>query len=133
AVRGETRAIAADSNSYLRTEHQRSILNSDLSVTHVIGDTTIAGGSFDGILIVDGALTITGPFHVTGLVVASGPVRSSGGFTLTGALLAAYAAPDRALDLSGATLKFAPCVVAFRLRQSTVPRRVRERAWSELF
>jgi hypothetical protein len=60
-------------------------------------------------------------------------VRATGGFTLTGALLAAHAAPDLALDLTGATLKFAPCVVAFRLRKSTLPNRVRERAWSEIF
>lgn len=134
AVRGEARAIAADSNSYLTNAHQRSILETDVGLTHVAGDTTIAGGSFDGILIVDGALTITGQLVVTGLVVASGPVRISGGqLTLTGALLAAHAGADRAVDLTGATLKFAPCVVAFRLRKSTSPRRVRERAWSELF
>lgn len=133
-VRVETRAIAADSNSYLTTARQRSILDTGVGVTHVLGDTTIGGGSFDGILIVDGALTITGPFIVTGLVVALGSVRVAGGsLILTGALLAAHSGPGRALDLASATLKFSPCVVAFRLRKSTPPRRVRERAWSELY
>jgi hypothetical protein len=134
AVRSVTGAIAADSNSYLLTGHQRSILATNVGVAHVAGDTTIAGGSFDGILLVDGALTITGPLVVTGLVVASGPVRVSGGrLSVTGALLSAYAGPGRALDLNATILKFAPCVVAFRLRAATRPQRVRERAWSEVF
>src|SRR5262249_14998199 len=64
-VRVETRSVAADSVSYLLNPRQRSILASGPGVTHAVGDTTITGGTFDGILLVDGALTITGPLAVT--------------------------------------------------------------------
>ncbi len=132
-VRVETSAIAADSNSYLLTARQRSILARSVGVVHVAGDTTIAGGSFDGVMVVDGALTIAGSLDVTGLVV-SGAVRMSGGrLRVTGALLASFAGPGRVLDLTNASFVFAPCVVASRLRAAAAPQRVRERSWAELF
>ena len=134
AVRVETRSVAADSDSYLLNPRQRSILASGPNVAHVVGDTTIGGGTFDGILLVDGALTITGSLVVTGVVVATGPIRTSGGrLSVTGALLSAYRGPGRAIDLAGSSLRFAPCVAATVLRAAATPRRVRDRAWVELY
>jgi len=130
----ETRSVAADSDSYLLNPRQRSILASGPGVAHVVGDTTIGGGVFDGILLVDGALTITGPLVVTGIVVATGPIRTSGGrLSVTGALLSAYSGPGRAIDLAASSLRFAPCVAATVLRAAAMPRRVRDRAWAELY
>ncbi len=132
-IRTSTSPLAADSNSYLLTARQRSILMGSAGVVHAMGDTTIAGGSFDGVLIADGALTISGSLDVTGLVVA-GVVRVTGGrLHVTGALLASSAGPGVVLDLTNSSLMFSPCVVASRLRAAAAPRRVRERAWSELF
>lgn len=134
AVRVETRSAASDADSYLLNPRQRSILASGSGVVHVVGDTTIGGGTFDGILLVDGALTITGPLVVTGVVVATGPIRTSGGrLSVTGALLSAYSGPGRAIDLAASSLRFAPCVAATVLRAAAMPRRVRDRAWAELY
>jgi len=134
AIRVETRSVAADSDSYLLNPRQRSILGSGPGVAHVVGDTTIGGGAFDGILLVDGALTITGSLVVTGVVVATGPIRTSGGrLSVTGALLSAYSGPGRAIDLAASSLRFAPCVAATVLRAAAMPRRVRDRAWAELY
>jgi hypothetical protein len=134
-VHAEARTAAGDSNSYLLTAAQRALLAAAPGVTHVAGDTTIAGGSFDGIMLVDGAVTITGPFVVNGLVVASGPIRapSASGLIVTGSLLSAHAPPGAAFDLSAATIRFNPCVIAAFFRRATPPRRVRDRAWSELY
>ena len=133
-IRAETRSTAADSDSYLLKSWQRPILASGSGVAHVVGDTMITGGTFDGILLVDGALTITGSLAVTGLVVATGPIRTSGGrLSLTGALLSAYTGPGRAIDLAASSLRFAPCVAATVLRASATPRKVRDRAWSDLY
>jgi hypothetical protein len=134
SVRTATLPSAADSNSYLLTNWQRSLLRPSLGLKHVIGDTAIGGGSFDGILMVDGALNITGPFVVNGLVVASGSIRDTvGGLSVMGAILSAYSGPGRAVDLAGANVRFAPCLVANALRLATPPRRVRDRSWAELF
>jgi hypothetical protein len=134
AIRAETRSAAADSDSYLLNPRQRPILASGPDVVHAVGDTTITGGTFDGILLVDGALTITGPLAVTGVVVATGPIRTSGGrLSVTGALLSAYTGPGRAIDLAASSLRFAPCTVATVFRASATPRRVRDRAWADLY
>jgi hypothetical protein len=127
--------VAADSNSYFLTRWQRAMLSSTaVGVRRVSGDTTIAGGVFDGILLVDGAVTVAGPWIVTGMVAAGGPIRAlAGGLNVTGALLSAYAGPGRAIDLSGAAIRFAPCVVAAALRRVSSPRLVRERSWAELY
>ena len=125
---------AADSNAYLLTTWQRTLLSSGaVIIRRVSGDTTIAGGVFDGILLVDGAVTVTGPWIVSGMVVATGPIRASAGLRVTGALLSAYAGPGRAIDLAGAAIRFAPCIVAAALRRVSSPRLVRERAWAELY
>ena len=131
----EVSGVAADSNSYFLMAWQRTLLSgSPSSFRRVSGDTTIAGGVFDGILLVDGALTVTGAWAVNGMVVAAGPIRAlAGGLTVTGALLSAYAGSGRAIDVSGATIRFAPCVVAAALRRVSSPRPVRERAWAELY
>jgi hypothetical protein len=135
SVRAESRATAGDSAAYLLTAPQRSLLATAPGVTHVAGDTTIAGGSFDGILIVDGAVTVTGPFVVNGLVVATGPIRTLAGgrLSVTGGLLSAHSPPGAAFDLSAATIRFNPCIIAAFFRRAAPPRRVRERAWSELY
>jgi hypothetical protein len=108
-VRVETRSVAADPDSYLLNPRQRSILASGSGVVHVVGDTT-------------------------GVVVATGPIRTSGGrLSVTGALLSAYSGPGRAIDLATSSLRFAPCVAATVLRVAAMPRRVRDRAWAELY
>lgn len=125
---------AADSNSYFLTTWQRALLSSGaVIIRRVSGDTTITGGVFDGILLVDGAVTVTGAWIVNGMVVATGPIRASAGLSVTGALLSAYTGPGRAIDLAGATIRFAPCIVAAALRRVSSPRLVRERAWAELY
>lgn len=131
----EVSSVAADSNSYFLTTWQRAILsNGAPGVRRVSGDTTITGGVFGGILLVDGAVTVTGAWIVDGLVVAAGPIRApSAGLSVSGALMSAYAGPGRAIDLTGATIRFAPCVVAAVLRRVSSPRPVRERAWAELY
>ena len=130
----EVSSVAADSNSYFLTTWQRAMLSNGVAgVRRVSGDTTIAGGAFDGILFVDGAVTVTGAWVVDGMVVAAGPIRASAGLSVTGALLSAYSGPGRAVDLAGATIRYAPCVIAAALRRVSSPRPVRERAWAELY
>ena len=127
---------ASDSASYLQLAWQRLVLDSAVGVVQVHGDTTIAGGTFDGVMVVDGALTIAGPFAATGLIVARGPVVTTGaGFALTGAMrsFAKPPAGDYALDLGGASIRFSPCAVSRAIRRSVMLRTVRERSWSEFF
>ena len=65
-------------------------------------------------MIVDGSVSIAGPFRSTGLIVARGPiVATTNELSLTGAMLS-FANPPAgqfAIDLGGGVVRFSPCVV----------------------
>jgi hypothetical protein len=131
-----TSAGAADSASFFLTPRQLAALGETGSVVHVMGDTAIDGGSFDGLLIVEGSLTITGTFVANGLIVARGPVEvASGSFSLTGAVMsyAAKVSGKPAIKFLGVTIRYSPCTVHRMLRRAVVPRSVSQRSWAELF
>jgi hypothetical protein len=126
-------ARAADSVMYLLAATQTSEFTN--VVRRIVGDTTIAGGSFEGILIVRGALTIAGPFSASGLIVSTGPIIAPGtGIVVTGAMMS-FALPGAqpAIDLGPAALHYSRCAVARALRMAIPLRPVRERSWAELF
>lgn len=130
-----TDAVAEDSTTYLLTARQLQRLGG-ASVVRVSGDTTISGGAFEGILIVDGMLTIAGPFSASGLVVSRGPIAATaGGLAMTGAIMSfAARSPGRpAIDLGPATVRYSPCAIARAVRRVVPLRPVRARSWAELF
>lgn len=127
---------ARDSIAYFLTAGQLAALGSRGQVVRVRGDTVISGGSFTGILVVDGSLDITGPFTAVGLIVASGQIRAlSGPIVVTGAILsfALPAGSGAAIDLADATVQHSPCRIAQMLRRGLGPRAARARGWAELF
>jgi hypothetical protein len=128
-------ASAADSSTYLLTPSQLVQLAGASGVTRVLGDTVIAGGSFEGILIVDGSLTITGTFRATGLVVSRGPIIAAGGLVVKGALMSFASPPNgqQGVVLGRSNFSYSPCIVATMLRKTVPLRPVRERSWAELF
>jgi hypothetical protein len=133
SVRVSVDARAADSATYYLTSRQVASLDSAIGVRRVAGDTTIAGGSYQGILLVDGALRIAKPVVIVGLVIARGPIEASDSLRLTGAMLSFASSPQTAISLSSGTIDYAPCIVARELRRASPPRPVRERSWSEIF
>jgi hypothetical protein len=128
--------IAGDSATYYMKSRQVALLDGAESVVHVRGDTVITGGTFNGILLVDGSITVTGPFAVTGLVIARGAISASaGGLSITGAIMA-YGNPTRdgtAVEITNATIRYAPCAIANALKHAVSPRPVVQRSWGELF
>ena len=128
--------VASDSATYYMKARQAAMLDSAATVVHVRGDTTIAGGTFSGILLVDGSITVTGPFAVTGLVIAHGAMSAiAGGFSVTGAIIA-YGDPPRhggALEIAHASIRYAPCAIASALKHAVAPRPVPQRSWAEVF
>jgi hypothetical protein len=128
--------VAGDSATYYMKARQVAMLDTAATVVHVRGDTTIAGGTFSGILLVDGSITVTGPFAVTGLVIARGAMSAiAGGFSVTGAIMA-YGDPPRdgvVLEIAHASIRYAPCAIASALKHAVVPRPVSQRSWAEVF
>ncbi|MEO7085560.1 MAG: hypothetical protein ABI442_03370 [Gemmatimonadaceae bacterium] len=130
-----TTPAAADSASYYLLRRQIALLDSGGRIVHARADTTVVGGTFMGILVVDGSLTIAGPFHATGFIVVRGGVSAvAGGFELNGALVSfAPNAASPAIDLAAATVVFSPCAVSRAFRLAAPPRPVPKRSWAEMF
>jgi hypothetical protein len=130
--------LAADSSTYWLAPGQLTQLMrlATTGVTYVANDTTITGGVFQGILIVDGVLTITGPYTVTGLVIARRSiVATAGGLVVTGAMMsfAPLQTSVPAIDLGSSNIRYSRCAIAAALRHALPLRPVRERSWVELF
>lgn len=135
-TRVDTSASAGDSTTYYMTLQQRARLDTAGAIVHVHGDTTIAGGTFAGILIVDGSLVVSGPLAVAGLIVVRGSITAIvGGLSLTGAMMAygTLANGSTTIEIRNATIRYGPCVVANAMRHATRLMPVRQRSWAELF
>jgi len=132
-VRVDTADIARDSATYYLTQTQLAMLSTAAGVVHVAGDTTITGGTLDGILIVEGSLTVRGTFAASGLIIVRGGVDASDAvFTLRGALLS-FGAPSVSTILTALSVEYSPCIVARVIRVALSPRVVRLRSWAEFF
>ena len=127
---------ADDSSSYFIAPSQRSLLESAPSVIRVAHDTTIAGGGFDGVLLVDGNIAIIGSFVGSGLIVARGVIDAhDANMTFNGALMSFAPRDDArfAVDIGAGTVRFARCEIAHTMRRISPLRPVRARGWSEMF
>jgi len=115
---------------------QRALVDSSPSIVHVLGDTTISGGTFDGVLVVDGNLTIRGSLAGTGLIIARGTIDVAlGSINLTGAMLS-FATPPTgryAIDVADGIIRYSPCTILHAWRRSLSLRSVRHRGWAEVF
>jgi hypothetical protein len=121
-----------DSSSLFDAPGQWASLAAAPGVRVASADTTLTAGTFDGILMVGGNLFVDGPFEMTGLIVVRGTVHSNMGFHLTGAIVSQSPAAA-SIDLHGATVRFAPCLVSRLLRRASPVRAVRVWGWAELF
>lgn len=102
-------------------------------VIQAAGDLVIAGGRGQGVLVVDGDLTLGGGFEFYGLVLVRGTLLTGpGGARITGAVsLALEGSLAPALD--GLTIDFSRCVARKALLGVATPVPLAERSWSESF
>jgi hypothetical protein len=124
-------AHPSDSASYYLNAQQHALLDSSPLVHHVRTDTTIADGSFSGILIVDGSVSITGTFIMDGLLAARGRVDVTGSIEVHGALMA-FASGPSAIHVAGGFVRYSPCPIGHVFRTLRPPRSLRHRTWLEL-
>ena len=104
-------------------------------VIHVLGDLKVTTGRGQGILLVDGDLTVAGNFAFTGAVIARGGLKMSGtGNKITGAVMAASVSVDDDVSLSGNTsVQYSSCALSAALSASAYPTRAIQRAWVDLY
>jgi hypothetical protein len=104
-------------------------------IIHVLGDLKVTTGRGQGILLVDGNVTIAGNFTFDGAVIARGGLKMSGtGNKIVGATMAASVTVSDSVALSGNTsLLYSSCALQSALSASAYPAQAMQRAWVDMY
>ena len=101
-------------------------------IIHRPGPLTLTSGTGvgQGILLVDGELTIEGDFHFYGLVIVKGEIQMKGNVQITGAVIAGAQLQSEPGDL----IQYSQCAVARALSAGGgSAAALRSRAWLQMF
>ena len=104
-------------------------------IIHVLGDLKVTTGRGQGILLVDGDLTVAGNFAFDGAVIVRGGLKMSGtGNKVVGAVMAASVSVNDDVSLSGNTsLLYSSCALQAALQASAYPTQAMQRSWVDLY
>ncbi|MGK2933794.1 MAG: hypothetical protein ACSLFE_00915 [Gemmatimonadaceae bacterium] len=93
----------------------------------------LSGNRGQGILLVDGDLEISGGFEFYGPVIVRGRIKTTGtGGKLNGGVMTANIQLDQNTVLGDATINYSRCAVEKAIAASAKPRRLVQRAWTEV-
>lgn len=105
-------------------------------IIHSKGSTStlkLTGNKGQGILLVDGDLEISGGFEFYGPVIVRGRIKSTGtGGKLNGGVMAANVDLEQNTVLGDATITYSSCAVEKAIAGAANPRRISQRAWTEV-
>src|SRR5215469_9047509 len=107
-------------------------------IIHITGDVTLNGTEGQGILLVDGNISIQGSYQFFGITIAKGSIGSAGGGSTAAHFFGATMAQDVNLSttntLSGkATLLYSSCAVQTALTNVSVTSMLKSRSWVQLY
>lgn len=106
-------------------------------IVHVSGDATMNGDQGQGILLVDGDLSIQGSYQYYGIVIVKGSLKTAGTGSDIAHFWGAVMAQNVDIEtnqLSGnATLNYSKCAIIQALNMTGVIAPDRSRSWSLLF
>jgi|GEM_PF-755365 len=95
---------------------------------HAPGNMRIEGGTGEGLLIVDGDLTIAGGAYFSGVAAVRGVLEITGASALHGTALA-----SRVMVRGGSLARYSSCAVERALRAAALPVVPEGMAWSEMY
>lgn len=127
-----------DANNWgepLRTGSYVSECTSYSPIIYFAGNAKMTGGRGQGILLVDGDLSIAGNFQWVGLVIAIGQVKTGNGTTnVTGAIMANDANIGDQTSFSGTpVVSYSKCALDYVLNNSAIARPLAMRSWAQVF
>jgi hypothetical protein len=106
-------------------------------IIHVAGDLTINNEQGQGILLVDGNLTVNGSWDFYGIVIILGDLRTAGGGSADAHFWGGVMARNADLstqNLNGhATLNFSSCSILAALQAQSPISPMRQRGWIQLY
>ena len=107
-------------------------------IIHITGDVTLNGDVGQGILLVDGNISVQGSYQFFGITIAKGSIGSAGGGSTAAHFYGATMAQDVNLTttntLSGkATLLYSSCAIQTALTNVSVTALLKSRSWVQLY
>lgn len=103
-------------------------------IIHIAGNFQGTQGYGQGILLVDGNLSVTGNFEFYGPVIVRGSFSTAGnGNHFYGGVMAADVDLSQNSVLGNAVITYSSCAVVNALKANSPGRLLRERSWSEVF
>lgn len=107
-------------------------------IIHITGDVTLNGNVGQGVLLVDGNISVQGSYQFFGITIAKGSIGSAGGGSTAAHFYGATMAQDVNLTttntLSGkATLLYSSCAVQTALTNVSVTTLLKSRSWVQLY
>ncbi|HSD33683.1 MAG TPA: hypothetical protein VLB49_17340 [Gemmatimonadales bacterium] len=106
-------------------------------IIHISGDATMNGDQGQGILLVDGDLSIQGSYQFYGLVIIRGTLSTAGGGSTEAHFWGGVMAQNATLNLNSlsghATLNYSKCAILTALNMTGIVAPERSRGWSQLY
>lgn len=107
-------------------------------IIHITGNVTLNGVQGQGILLVDGNISVQGSYQFFGITIAKGSIGSAGGGSTSAHFYGATMAQDVNLSttnsLSGkATLLYSSCAVQTAINNVSVVALIKSRSWVQLY
>jgi hypothetical protein len=110
-----------------------TVVNGVTTVTNGTGNLQLTGGYGQGILLVDGDLSVQGGFEFFGPVIVLGHVTTAGtGGHFNGGLMAADVNLELNTVLGNAVVTYSSCAISRALNGSSSGRFMKERRWVDL-
>ncbi|HET7602487.1 MAG TPA: pilus assembly PilX N-terminal domain-containing protein [Gemmatimonadales bacterium] len=103
-------------------------------IIHFTGNVSLNGGRGQGILLVDGNLTLAGNFVFAGIIITKGSFDASHGTNdIYGAVLANNATLDDMVMAGTPQVQFSTCAISRALNASAKAKPFGSRAWAQLY
>ena len=106
-------------------------------IIHITGDATLNGDQGQGILLVDGTLSVQGSYQFFGIAIMQNDLKTSGGGSTDAHFWGGVMAKNADLstqNLSGkATLNYSSCSILTALQATSAVSMMRSRGWVQLY
>jgi hypothetical protein len=131
------RCNTADPTNWGDGQNPNSACGSYFPIVHITGSATLNGVQGQGLLLVDGDLSVDGSYEWFGITIVQGSFKTGGGGKspahFWGATLARNADLD-VQDMAGhATVNYSSCGVRKALQATSRPTMLRSRGWVQLY
>ena len=127
----------ADINNWGDPHNPSSACGNYFPIIHVTGDLFINNEQGQGILLIDGNLTVNGSWDFYGIVIIQGDLKTAGGGSADAHFWGGVMAKNADLStqsLAGkATLNFSSCAILAALQAQSPISPMRQRGWAQLF